>query len=68
MQTIDTYVPSLSDVEAASEKLKEVAAITPLMANVRYSKQFDCKVFLKEKIYNKNALIKLEVLTIKCLH
>ncbi|MCK0108601.1 threonine ammonia-lyase IlvA [Flavobacteriaceae bacterium S0825] len=49
MQTTTTYFPSLKDVEAASEKLKEVVSVTPLSKNERYSNQFDCNVFFKRE-------------------
>ena len=49
MQTTTTYFPSIKDVEAASEKLKEVVSITPLSKNERYSNQFDCEVFFKRE-------------------
>jgi len=31
MQTTTTYFPNLKDVEAAAEKLKEIASKTPLI-------------------------------------
>lgn len=49
MQTTTTYFPSVKDVEAASERLKEVASITPLTPNIRYSKQFDCNILFKRE-------------------
>jgi threonine dehydratase len=49
MQTTTTYFPNLKDVEAASEKLKEVVSLTPLSKNERYSNQFECNVFFKRE-------------------
>lgn len=49
MQTTTTYFPSLKSIEAASEKLKKVASLTPLSKNIRYSKQFDCNVLFKRE-------------------
>ena len=49
MQTTTTYFPNLKDVEAASEKLKEVVSLTPLSKNERYSNQFDCNVLFKRE-------------------
>lgn len=49
MQTTTTYFPNLKDVEAASEKLKEVVSLTPLSKNERYSNQFECNVLFKRE-------------------
>jgi threonine dehydratase len=49
MQTTTTYFPNLKDVEAASEKLKEVVSLTPLSKNERYSNQFGCNVLFKRE-------------------
>jgi threonine dehydratase len=49
MQTTTTYFPNLKNVEAASEKLKEVVSLTPLSKNERYSNQFECNVFFKRE-------------------
>ncbi len=49
MHTTTTYFPSLKDVEAASEKLKEVVSLTPLSKNERYSNQFGCNLFFKRE-------------------
>jgi threonine dehydratase len=49
MQTTTTYFPNLKDVQIASEKLKEVVTVTPLTKNIRYSKQFNCKVLFKRE-------------------
>ena len=49
MQTTTTYFPNLKDVEAASEKLKEVVSLTPLSKNERCSNQFECNVLFKRE-------------------
>lgn len=49
MQTTTTYFPNLKDVEAASEKLKEVVSLTPLSKNERYSNQFECNMLFKRE-------------------
>ena len=42
-ETKTTYKPTLKAIEAAAEKLKGIASVTPLTKNARYSKQFECK-------------------------
>ncbi|MBT8244924.1 MAG: threonine ammonia-lyase [Winogradskyella sp.] len=44
-----TYKPNLKDVEAAAEKLKGIASVTPLIKNTQYSKQFDANIFFKRE-------------------
>ncbi|MGJ5641870.1 threonine ammonia-lyase IlvA [Formosa sp. S-31] len=44
-----TYYPSLKAVQAAAERLKSVAVLTPLMVNMQYSKRFDAKVLFKRE-------------------
>ncbi|RLJ61575.1 L-threonine ammonia-lyase [Lacinutrix venerupis] len=47
--TTTTYKPTLASVEAAAEKLKGVASVTPLMSNRNYSKQFDANIMFKRE-------------------
>ena len=49
MEVKTVYFPTLKNVEAASQKLKEVVSLTPLSKNERYSNQFDCNVFFKRE-------------------
>ncbi|HKK11270.1 MAG TPA: threonine ammonia-lyase IlvA [Flavobacteriaceae bacterium] len=49
MEATTTYYPSLQNVEAAAERLKGIASVTPLMANVRYSKQFGANILFKRE-------------------
>jgi len=49
MQFTTTYFPSVTDVTEASEKLKEVTALTPLIQNMRYSEQFECNILFKRE-------------------
>ncbi|AEH00464.1 threonine ammonia-lyase [Lacinutrix sp. 5H-3-7-4] len=50
MENITTiYKPTLASVEAAAEKLKGVASVTPLMSNRNYSKQFDANILFKRE-------------------
>lgn len=44
-----TYYPSLKSVQAAAERLKSVAVLTPLVKNMQYSKQFDANVLFKRE-------------------
>ncbi len=43
------YYPSLSAVEAAARKLHGVAAVTPLIANQRFSKKFGANIVFKRE-------------------
>ncbi|AXO80680.1 threonine dehydratase [Olleya aquimaris] len=47
--TTTIYKPTLASVEAAAEKLKGVATVTPLMSNRNYSKQFDANIMFKRE-------------------
>ncbi|WP_034062392.1 threonine ammonia-lyase IlvA [Lacinutrix jangbogonensis] len=44
-----TYRPTLEAIEAASENLKGIASVTPLMKNTRYSKQFGANIYFKRE-------------------
>lgn len=46
---IKSYYPTLASVEAAAEKLHGIAAVTPLLKNIQYSKQFDANIFFKRE-------------------
>lgn len=47
--TTTIYKPTLASVEAAAEKLKGVASVTPLISNRNYSKQFDANIMFKRE-------------------
>lgn len=47
--TTTTYKPTLKAVEAAAEKLKGIASVTPLIKNAQYSKKFKANVFFKRE-------------------
>lgn len=49
MQATKVYFPSLKNVNAASERLKEVASTTPLTKNIRYSILYGCNVMFKRE-------------------
>jgi len=43
------YRPTLKAIEAAAEKLKGIASVTPLTKNVRYSKHFGANIYFKRE-------------------
>ncbi len=47
--TTTIYKPTLKAVEAAAEKLKGIASVTPLIKNAQYSKKFKANVFFKRE-------------------
>lgn len=47
--TTTTYKPTLKAVEAAAEKLKGIASVTPLIKNSQYSKRFNANIFFKRE-------------------
>lgn len=50
MENITTiYKPTLALVEAAARKLEGIAAVTPLIKNMQYSKRFECNVMFKRE-------------------
>jgi len=48
-QTTTTYKPTLEAVEIATEKLKGIVSITPLVKNDRYSKHFEANIYFKRE-------------------
>tara|TARA_R110002050_G_scaffold94765_3_gene197353 strand:+ start:91351 stop:92616 length:1266 start_codon:yes stop_codon:yes gene_type:complete len=44
-----TYFPSLSNIKAAAETIKNVSAVTPLSQSLRYSKQYNANILLKRE-------------------
>jgi threonine dehydratase len=48
-KTTTTYRPTLKAIEAAAEKLKGIASVTPLIKNARYSKQFGANIYFKRE-------------------
>ena len=44
-----TYRPTLKAIEAAAEKLKGIASVTPLTKNTRYSKHFGANIYFKRE-------------------
>lgn len=49
MKVKTTYVPELENVKIAAEKLKGVSIVSPLSLNLRYSKQYESKVYFKRE-------------------
>lgn len=48
-ETITTYRPTLEAIEAAAEKLRGIASVTPLVKNARYSKKFGANIYFKRE-------------------
>ncbi|RCW90344.1 threonine ammonia-lyase IlvA [Winogradskyella arenosi] len=48
-ETTTTYKPTLKAVEAAAEKLRGIAHVTPLIKNLQYSKLFDANIYFKRE-------------------
>lgn len=48
-ETTSIYRPTLEAIEAAAEKLKGVASVTPLVKNMRYSKHFNANIYFKRE-------------------
>ena len=48
-KTTTTYKPTLKAVEAAAERLRGIAHVTPLIKNAQYSKLFDANVYFKRE-------------------
>lgn len=44
-----TYRPTLEAIQAAAQKLKGIASVTPLIKNARYSKQFGANIYFKRE-------------------
>lgn len=47
--TKTTYFPDLKDVRKATETLKGIAAVTPLLASLTYSRKFESNILLKRE-------------------
>lgn len=47
--TKTTYRPTLEAIEAAAEKLRGIASVTPLTKNIRYSKQYGANIYFKRE-------------------
>jgi threonine dehydratase len=48
-ETTTIYRPTLKAIEAAAEKLKGIASVTPLTKNGRYSKHFGANIYFKRE-------------------
>jgi len=49
MTTDTIYKPSLKTIEAAAEKLRGIASVTPLIKNAQYSKLFEANIYFKRE-------------------
>ncbi|MFD2916432.1 threonine ammonia-lyase [Psychroserpens luteus] len=48
-ETTTIYRPTLEAIEAAAEKLRGIASVTPLIKNARYSKHFGANIYFKRE-------------------
>ena len=48
-ETKTKYRPTLEAIEAAAEKLRGIASVTPLVKNARYSKHFGANIYFKRE-------------------
>ncbi|WP_055447736.1 threonine ammonia-lyase IlvA [Lacinutrix mariniflava] len=48
-ETTTIYRPTIEAIEAAAERLKGIATVTPLVKNARYSKTFGANIFFKRE-------------------
>ena len=44
-----SYFPNINDIKVAADTIKKVSAVTPLSLSLRYSNQFNTKVFFKRE-------------------
>ncbi|TNJ43686.1 threonine ammonia-lyase IlvA [Tamlana fucoidanivorans] len=44
-----TYFPKIDDIKVAADTIRKVSAVTPLGQSLRYSKQFEARVFFKRE-------------------
>ena len=49
VKTKTSYFPTLANVEAAAENLKDIVSFTPLMKNLQYSKRFESTISFKRE-------------------
>ncbi|MEM5563903.1 threonine ammonia-lyase IlvA [Psychroserpens sp. AS72] len=48
-ETTTIYRPTLKAIEAAAEKLRGIASVTPLIKNARYSKHYAANIYFKRE-------------------
>ena len=44
-----TYIPSVEAIEAAAEKLKGIALVSPLEKHIRFSEKYECNMLFKRE-------------------
>ena len=49
METTTTYFPTLKNVKAAATRLSDVAIVSPLAKNMRYSNHYGCNIMFKRE-------------------
>ena len=43
------YIPTVKAIKAAAEKLKGIAAVSPLEEHSRFSEKYNCKILFKRE-------------------
>ncbi|MDA9551420.1 threonine ammonia-lyase IlvA [Flavobacteriaceae bacterium] len=49
METTTTYFPTLKNVKAAATRLSDIAIVSPLARNMRYSNHYGCNIMFKRE-------------------
>ena len=49
METTTTYFPTLKNVKAAATRLSDIAIVSPLAKNMRYSNHYGCNIMFKRE-------------------
>ena len=49
METTTTYFPTLKNVKAAATRLSDIAIVSPLSKNMRYSNHYGCNIMFKRE-------------------
>ena len=49
METTKTYFPTLKNVKAAATRLSDIAIVSPLAKNMRYSNHYGCNIMFKRE-------------------
>jgi hypothetical protein len=61
-----TTFPSLDDIYKAAERLKKIAAHTPLQHNLNLSERYEANILLKREIYKLFVHTKFAVRITRC--
>jgi threonine dehydratase len=44
-----TYIPTVEAIQAAAEKLKSIALVSPLEKHIRFSEKYECNMLFKRE-------------------